>query len=626
MKTINLILILGFLTLIGCSQGTIKDSIRDLKQGTLIGMDGENDTYVWKGIPFAEPPVGELRWKAPKRPAPWKGVLEATEFSSACFQPVSIIEGNTEPGKKWEGSEDCLYLNVWSPKLSLEEISKNDGQLPVMMWIHGGGNTIGATDIYDPSLLVSEHNLIVVTVQYRMGPLGWFRHPSLSNLESSLEDKSGNYGTLDNLMALRWIQENISSFGGDLNNVTVFGESAGGHNTAAIFASPLAAGLFHKAIIESGIVSHSSISESESYMPKNKIAGTIGSKQVLNEILLNSLEINSQEEATNLQESMSDEDISKRLRGTSPSELLEASKKAEPFRKGMTRVFPDGHVIPLGGINDAFVNKYTNKVPIIFGTNKDENKFFNSLNPRFVKWEEASGLYSAFGSLPKQIIDPDYYDAVSFYGSAFWKQRAADTPASQLVNSGHNDTYVYRFDWDELPEFNGMNYAKLFGSAHAMEIIFVMGGALDSLLVKQFIVGKEAYPAAKKLSNQMMSYWAEFAYTGSPGKGRSNDLPIWSSWNNDQKYIILDSENDQGIIMSNQEYTQDFILSELIRDERLSMKDKCETLFGTSYRDGDGVSKNSFQSFAGGLCINQDYSDLIKEFDSEEERFIGEDS
>ena len=138
----------------------------------------------------------------------------------------------------WSGSEDCLYLNVWTPDWPKVDIKSK--KAPVMMWIHGGGNTIGSADTYDPSDIVSKHNLIVVTVQYRMSNLGWFRHPSLRQENSSEEDKSGNFGTLDNIMALKWISENIENFGGDRDNVTIYGESAGVHNVAELYASPIA--------------------------------------------------------------------------------------------------------------------------------------------------------------------------------------------------------------------------------------------------------------------------------------------------------------------------------------------------------------------------------------------------
>ena len=154
-------------------------------------------------------------------------------------------------------------MNIWTPKLSKDDIASLDKPLPVMMWIHGGGNVVGDAKIYDPALSFLSQNVIVVTIQYRMGAFGWFRHPSLVDENSSLEDRSGNFGTLDTISALKWIKANIKFFGGDPDNVTIFGESAGGHNVTALFASPLASGLFCKAIVQSGVSSVSSIEASE---------------------------------------------------------------------------------------------------------------------------------------------------------------------------------------------------------------------------------------------------------------------------------------------------------------------------------------------------------------------------
>ena len=208
------------------------DSSREIAQGQVIGIEGNNNTYAWKGIPFAKPPLGDLRWKPPVEANNWEGLLEANSFASSCFQRTSSLDSESE--EEWSGSEDCLYLNVWSPNFSKEEIINMDKKLPVMMWVHGGGNTVGSAVMYDPSLLADTHNVIVVTVQYRMGPLGWFRHPSLFNDGSSQEERSGNFGTLDNIMALKWINKNVEQFGGDPNNVTIFGESAGAHNVTDI--------------------------------------------------------------------------------------------------------------------------------------------------------------------------------------------------------------------------------------------------------------------------------------------------------------------------------------------------------------------------------------------------------
>jgi len=612
--------IISLLIIVGCGQTIDQDSLRNTQEGLVIGMEGENNTFAWKGIPFAKPPIGELRWKAPKDASAWNGTLEAIEFKSACFQGSSMIQGDSEG--KWSGNEDCLYLNVWTPQLTEDQLENNQEKLPVMMWIHGGGNTTGSAHVYDPSLLVSKHNVVVVTIQYRMGPLGWFRHPALETPDSSRADISGNYGTLDTIKALEWINKNIKYFGGDPGNVTVFGESAGGHNAAAIFASPLAEGLYHKVIVQSGIMSSSSIEAAESYLPESGIAPSRSGLEAFNHILVANKSAANLIEAKKIQDEMTLEEIRTILYEQSPDVLLQSSFDARPKRGGMTRVFPDGHVILMGGIEEAFNNSSLRRVPIISGTNKDENKFFNALNRNFVKWGPATGLYKTVGvdEMPLEIIDPEYYDAISFYGSSFWKQRAVDTPARKLILSGHTDTYAYRFDWDELSTINDMDLSKLIGAAHALEILFVFG-TFDSFIVKNFLFGDDAYPAGKKLSEQIQSYWAEFAYTGNPGRGREGNLPLWTSWSNQEgdKYLVLDSENDKGVFMSNIEYTQDYLLNRIASDSRLNNKEKCETLFGLSYGDGNGVSLEKFNGFMNGECADRDYSEILDMIESDDD-------
>ena len=612
--------IISLLIIVGCGQTIDQDSLRNTQEGLVIGMEGENNTFAWKGIPFAKPPIGELRWKAPQDASAWNGTLEAIEFKSACFQGSSMIQGDSEG--KWSGNEDCLYLNVWTPQLTEDQLENNQEKLPVMMWIHGGGNTTGSAHVYDPSLLVSKHNVVVVTIHYRMGPLGWFRHPALETPDSSRADISGNYGTLDTIKALEWINKNIKYFGGDPGNVTVFGESAGGHNAAAIFASPLAEGLYHKVIVQSGIMSSSSIEAAESYLPESGIAPSRSGLEAFNHILVANKSASNLIEAKKIQDEMTPEEIRTILYEQSPDVLLQSSFDARPKRGGMTRVFPDGHVILKGGIEEAFNNSSLRRVPIISGTNKDENKFFNALNRNFVKWGPATGLYKTVGvdEMPLEIIDPEYYDAISFYGSSFWKQRAVDTPARKLIQSGHTDTYAYRFDWDELSTINDIDLSKLIGAAHALEILFVFG-TFDSFIVKNFLFGDDAYPAGKKLSEQIQSYWAEFAYTGNPGRGREGNLPLWTSWSNQEgdKYLVLDSENDKGVFMSDIEYTQDYLLNRIASDSRLNNKEKCETLFGLSYGDGNGVSLEKFNGFMNGECADRDYSEILDMIESDDD-------
>jgi len=205
----------------------------------------QNSIVNWDDIPYAKPPIGDLRWRAPLK-------LESSEYlniinpqeNNFCVQEPSGL-GGSDGDSFFSGSEDCLYLDIKRP----EKIDKE--LLPVMFWIHGGGNTSGLKDLYDFSTMVKRHDVLVVSINYRLGPFGWFTHPSIQDLQSDL-DKTSNFGTLDIIAALEWVQSNISLFGGDPNNITIFGESAGGHNVLSLLVSKQAKGLFHKAISQSG--------------------------------------------------------------------------------------------------------------------------------------------------------------------------------------------------------------------------------------------------------------------------------------------------------------------------------------------------------------------------------------
>jgi para-nitrobenzyl esterase len=208
----------------------------------VAGADANNGSWVWAGIPYAKPPVGELRWKAPQDPEPWNKIRQSTYNFTRCTQPVFDLQWN--PVNKIQGSEDCLYLNVFRPKTN----AKN---LPVYFWIHGGGNSFDGADNYDASILAQKSNMVVVVIQFRTGPFGWFNHPAL-NPNGTAEDKSGNYGVLDMIKALKWVNKNIAAFGGNPKNVTIAGESTGGYRVMNLMISPLAKGLFHTAINQSG--------------------------------------------------------------------------------------------------------------------------------------------------------------------------------------------------------------------------------------------------------------------------------------------------------------------------------------------------------------------------------------
>ena len=606
MTRLNVFLILSIFITFGCSKGLDENSVRATAQGEVIGFK-EGKTFVWRGVPFAKPPINELRWKAPKPPEPFEARFEAKEFSEECFQPQGFMTGE-EGG--WTGSEDCLYLNIWSPVWLSQKLA--DKKVPVMVWIHGGGNIIGSANTYYPSHIVANHEVVVVTVNYRMSNLGWFRHPALRQEGSTLEDASGSFGTLDNIMALRWIRENIYEFGGDINNVTIFGESAGGHNVAALYASPLASGLFHKAIVQSGIVSHSKTEEAEAYYPEDGVSGITSSKEVINRLLINEEKVEDIEEAKEVQNKMSLQEIKKYLRSKTPEELLTAYRDARPKRGGMTRVFNDGYVMGKEGISEPFVNDQMPRVPIILGTNRYETKLFNMMNRRFVRWGEGEGIFSWIGvdQLPLEIMRPDFYNAVTQYSSDSWKERAADTPARQLVASGYKKTFVYRFDWDDLPVIQGVDYGVLAGAAHALEILFLFPAAFDNFIIKNVVI-RDSYDGAKKLSDQMLSYWAQFAYTGDPGKGRSNDLPKWKAWSDEEKYMILDSDEGQGLVMVDNEVTVNSIYNELTNDQRFTEEEKCQSLFAMSY-SGDEFPVELLDSYSDGYCLTLDYSDILE--------------
>ncbi|MCZ6855802.1 MAG: carboxylesterase family protein, partial [Gammaproteobacteria bacterium] len=248
---------------------------RVIDTGEIVGYVEDNGSSAWLGIPFAQPPVGNLRGKAPRAPETWQGVRESLSFGSACAQR-SMVGG--EDGPVVSGSEDCLYLNVWEP-------ADAEPNRPVMVWIHGGGNHIGeaGTVIYNGSNLASTHDVVVVTVNYRLGPLGWLTHPGLRDGDPA--DDSGNYGTLDIVRALAWVQANITRFHGDVNNVTIFGESAGGFNVLTMMVSPLATGLYHKAIVESGGLTLLSLSVAENFHDDVEPGNPRSSRELVNNLL-----------------------------------------------------------------------------------------------------------------------------------------------------------------------------------------------------------------------------------------------------------------------------------------------------------------------------------------------------
>ena len=538
-------------------------TLKNTSSGQVIGFKHKFNSLAWYGIPYAKPPVNELRWRAPQPIENDKEIIKATSFSDICFQNRSFVDYSEEK-ENYVGSEDCLYLNIHSPRNLAE-----DESLPVMVWIHGGGNTTGAGSAYDFSRLASKQKVIVITINYRLGPFGWFYHPSLIETTDSKEDKSGNFGLLDQILALKWVKKNIKEFGGNPDNVTIFGESAGGHNVFSLISSDLASGLFHRAISQSGSTRTTSVEDASNYVDDELNPGwPTSSREIVNNLLIRNNDAKDAYEAKILQDSMNNSNLKDFLQSLSSSEILDTyQEKIVAGMFNVPRIIADGYVLPKQGME--FRRGQFNKVPTMLGTNRDEMKLFFALDEEFV---------TSFSNFIIFVKDKEKYEIENEYASNNWKISGVDQPARKLVKSGNSDVFAYRFDWDEEPTYLWMDFSKIFGAAHGFEIPFV-SGSLEFFGFERFIINDKSRPAARELSNSMMSYWAEFAYTGNPGSGRKKDLEKWQPWQNGPgkvKFIVLDSSNDKGIYMSKSELFYDDELQRLAVDTRIGdIKTKC---------------------------------------------------
>jgi para-nitrobenzyl esterase len=247
------------------------------------------------------------------------------------------------------------------------------------------------------------------------------------------------------------------------------------------------------------------------------------------------------------------------------------------------------------------------------GTNRDETKLFNAMDPHLVEWGQPDGLWSFIDRMPLTIKNPDYYQAMSEYGSDFWKLRATDDVARSLTQS-EQTVFAYRFDWDELPTIQDLNYADLLGAAHAMELLFLFPAAMAQTLVSKFVIGDGA-EAAERLSQQMRNYWAAFAYTGDPNLGLPAPQPTWPVWqaaDGVERFLILDSDNDQGIMTSTAALTLKSLLTKLEQDPRFDLMGRCQALYGLTYRNGDNIDSAAWETFAAGQCLDRDYQTVTQ--------------
>jgi len=539
-------------------------SRRSLPAGEVVGMTGHHGSHVWLGLPYAEPPVGERRWRAPVAAKPWSGTREALAFGGACAQfpsPFAGVEG--KPGEI-RGGEDCLYLNVYAPKLEPGAMPEGPERLPVMVWIHGGGNVIGLADFYDGGVLAARERVVVVTVNYRLGPFGWFRHAALREADASPAERSGNFGTLDLVRALEWVRDNAGAFGGDPERVTIFGESAGGTNVFTLLLAPQANGLFQRAIVQSGGTFFDSVAAAEHWSDDAEPGHRRSSNEIAAQLLVGAGRAPDRAAAKSQLAAMPPAELASFLRERSAAELMAAYRPGEgELLLEMPRVFADGAVLPAGDPLARFARADGwNRVPVVLGTNRDENKLFLFPNPLYVRrW---------FGFVPR-VRDPDLYLATADAMSAMWKATGADAPATAMAQVSP-DVFVYRFDWDEWPSLLGFDAGTFLGAAHGFEIPFVFGH-WDLGRRGRFLFRADNRGSREAVSDAMRSYWARFAAAGRPGAGRDGGLPEWSAWDprpDGHKTMIFDSPAGEGLRMGSEPVTVAGVVASVAKDPRLA--------------------------------------------------------
>lgn len=465
---------------------------------TTYGMlRGAESGGVWSflGVPYGAPTGGPARFQPPMPPAPWSGTRDATRIGPACPQPtIPGTEPHLPPGEVYD--EDCLVLNVWTPQPG------DGGGRPVLVWFHGGGFTTGSGSwpVYDGTALARRWDVVVVTVNHRLGVLG---HLFLEELGGDRYASSGNAGILDLCAALEWVKANISAFGGDPTNVTVFGESGGGAKVSVLLALPSAQGLFHRAIIQSGpTLSVSTAEEAARH-----------AREVLGEVRVGSLE--------ELQQVTPDALISaEQTVARRASQQVVGAGQRRP--RGLSPVV-DGVALPVQPV-DAIARGLASDVPLIIGTNRDEGTILT--------WASGVDLGSVtFESLPHQLDETTGglgHKLVDAYRSARPNASASDIfvaiqgdrmmrmPSIRLVEarvtSGASPTFMYLFCWDD---------GGPLGAAHALEIAFVF----DNL--GRFLV-PEITPDRQVLAEQMSGGWVSFARTGRPDHPGLDEWPTYS--------------------------------------------------------------------------------------------------
>ncbi len=537
-------------------------TLRRLTAGDLVGFRHDSGAFAWLGVPFASPPVGDLRWRAPRPPEPWTGVREALEHPPFCPQ---IVPFAWMKPRVVLGEEDCLYLNVWSPPMDAADAAER--RLPVMVWIHGGANVVGGSSAADPYRFAAEQNVVVVSLQYRLGLLGWLSHPALRATAAEPMDRSANFALLDMIAALRWVRDNIDRFGGDPGNVTIFGQSAGGFQVFALLASPPASGLFHRAIAQSGTLATVPQARAENYRDDPQPGAHYSAREYVNRLLVSDGSAGDREAARRAQDAMEPAQLADYLRGRPVQALFEAVERRPGVGYYVAANVRDGISLPRESLMEAFADPADyNAVPLILGSNRDEYKLF--------LWNDERFTERRFGLLPR-LRDPEAYDRFTGYFSDQWRVSGVNEPAAVLADSQPGQVWAYRFDWDEQPTRWGVDMSRLFGAAHGIEVAFLFGReAVSSLPLFAMVEDPASWQG---LSDAMLAYWASFARTGDPGTG-GGGLPRWTPWGEQgQTKLLLDSARDGGVRMSDEDLRAADLKARVREDPALeTLRARCE--------------------------------------------------
>ena len=476
------------------------------------------DIMVYRGLPFAAPPVGESRWRPPQPVAPWDGVRDATVAAPACVQtPIPAGVGSFYDAGVDEISEDCLYLNVWSG-------ASPEARAPVLVWIHGGGLTIGnGADVSYDGTALAERGAVVVTINYRLGALGYLAHPLLS--AESEHDASGNFGTLDQVAALEWVQRNIASFGGDPDRVAIFGESAGSWSVNQLMATPLARGLFQAAIGQSG----GGFGASGNARPK-AAAESAGQRFV---------------------EALVGPDVEPSLAAMRSASASDVAGVLLPAAGATV----DGWVFP-DTIYNIFAAGRQHDVPVIIGSNADEGTMFTQPPATLAAFQE--GVRRQYGDFadeflttyPAQSVEEAWKSQVGIFTDATfgWEMRTW----ARMMETVSSPAYLYYFS--RVPPAPEGDVFAHYGAYHTAEIPYVF----DNFGVSASLHANRAYDEIDRdMSNTLASYWMNFAATGNPnGPG----LPEWPAFDQDADEVL--------------EFGDTIQLRRGVRKERLDLLDR----------------------------------------------------